>query len=750
LQPIINRMMAKSKKERFQTPAEIVEALAELADGSELKQYAETPVPKLATAGISRTPIPTVNVTNTDLLEVGILGQLAEQFSTDDSEANSKQKTLKPNQSRTDVDSNRPQPPEAAPPLAAPWYKSRAWQSTMLVLAFVVLFALWTVFRPARNTALAVQMGALPALNGGLNGDWWFAEMPWYGPGVRKAFMEALRRGETQIAGVSLEDLDARIRESNTESLHADLEKIVRELKTRLPGRELNFAGRMLENKPTHEGFDAELLKLLPQVFLAETPVDSESLSGHSPTELHAFANILHSVSASNNQLAYHLPANAEKTYRRAMEAYDEDDPVELVLLSLARYDFGRFLVDRRSYTEGISYEKQAADGIPEALLFQISLRCQLADQYRKWNGDFKLAMDQLSGHEDGAERLADKMKLAGDHPLRAEMRERRAWINVDRWQLKEAAKDFGTATNIRALNQKAGNTFAWRPMLLNRQGEAMAQHYLGQDFDPIPAETTGDQSPGAISIYDKLIADIRNPSKGLAYGTPEERAERLPNIYERLGDAYLFGPDIDPKQAAVKYEQAIFESQLQEFQYSTTMWIHLTRMNYKHAIALLLSGDPTQEAIQTSLDEAENQESEFQPSENQKAAFALEQKVALTLRDLMQAKTKDAEAVKAELAKLQDLINPIEKSQVSRANIEVLLLAFRVLFDEAQQLKINLNPWGVKLMTLTAAMRNGDPAIRTQYLQPIFESAWQVIENTKVQQQLKDAIKVADEVRPE
>jgi hypothetical protein len=46
--------------------------------------------------------------------------------------------------------------------------------------------------------------------------------------------------------------------------------------------------------------------------------------------------------------------------------------------------------------------------------------------------------------------------------------------------------------------------------------------------------------------------------------------------------------------------------------------------------------------------------------------------------------------------------------------------------------------------------MRNGDPAIRRQYLKPIFESAWQVIENTKVQQQLKDAVQVADEVRPE
>ncbi len=439
LQPIIDRMMAKSCEKRYATPAEIVTALEPLADRSELIRFAETPPPPETYSGISRTPIPTVNVSGIQELGNGILDQLAQQFSPEGSDVFSEQKTQKRDQSRTDFDSN------VLPPSKPPWYRSRRWQASLAVLA-VVLLAAWIVFRPVRNIALAVQMGALPSLNGGLNGDWWFAEMPWYGPGARKAFMEALRAGETEIAGVSLDDWQQRLADADTESLQEDLRTIVEDLIPRLPEREQDIAGRIRFLDPTSRDYDAELLKLLPPEYLTDTKLTPEILAGRTATELHAFANILHRVGNSNTQLAANLPANAETAYRAAIAAYDEENPVEKVLWALATADFGRFFSDRRNYSNGIYHAESAATAIPDAMLFQIALRCQLADQYRKWNGDFKPALYQLNDARVSAETWADKMQLAPDHPLRAEIRERRAWIEVDQWHMKQAIEDFQEA----------------------------------------------------------------------------------------------------------------------------------------------------------------------------------------------------------------------------------------------------------------------------------------------------------------
>lgn len=743
LQPIIDRMMAKSKKDRFKTPSEIVEALEPLSDDSQLTRYAQTPVPKTPDSEIHHTPIPTVEVSNTEVLGKGVLDHLANQAALEDSEPNSKEKTLRPSTAKTDIDTDRPLPAS----LKTLWYKTRLAKVSLGIWAIVMLVAAWTVFRPPQNVGLAVQMGALPGLNGGLNNDWWFAEMPWYGPGVRLEFMKALRRGETQIAGISLEDWETRLADADTQSLQEDLKAIASELVTRLPDEEHSWADQMLLLNPGSDDYNTNLLKILPEAFRSESDLDESAFAGLSATQLHLVGNILHWTSTSNSAYA----DKAERVYLKVMETYDKDDSVERVLLAVARSDYSRLLSSQRDYLEAVHYANRAAHAVPEAALFQISLHCDLADQYRKLDGDIQKALAQISDGDDSARAWAEKMDLDENHPLQAEMLERRAWINVDGWQLKQAIQEFETATEIREANQKQGNTFAWRPILLNMQGQAMALHFLGQDNSQTDAE--GNTVEGARKVYDRLIAIIKDPPQGAAYGTPAERQDRLPNVYERQGDAYLFGPDPDYGKAAECFDDAIDESIQQEFPNSATLWFHLTRMYYKHSLALALSNDfakaEVKDQIEKSRTAAEDLEQKFQGQmsddkafQKQKAAYAKEQQVALAVLNLRQAEP-DMDLVKTALKDLQQVvINDTERSQVSRTNIEVLLLVFKLLFDRAGQLDAeDAKTLGGRLITFTEAMREGDPAIRTQYLAPLFDIAIKAVPDPDRKSDLEAAI---------
>ena len=335
-------------------------------------------------------------------------------------------------------------------------------------------------------------------------------------------------------------------------------------------------------------------------------------------------------------------------------------------------------------------------------------------------------------------------MHLAADHPLRAEMLEREAWINVDRWQMRRAIQDFEKAARIREANQKQGNTFAWRPILLNRQGHAMALHFLGQDKTETDKE--GDIiRAGSIGVYESLIHTIHNPPRDLPFGEAEDRNARLPNIYERLGDAHLFGPSSDPSQAEDSFRKAINHAMSQGFDKSATMWFHLTRLRYKHCLALALDGNlKTAAEVQT---EAKQLEDQFavqmgnpEAFAKQQAAYSLEKQVALAILELQSAA---AEQTAAGLQSLEKVIHGTDQSGVKRGNIEVLLLVFQQIFARHQMFKSqeDVDRLGLKLSSFLEPLKNGDSAIRTVYLSPVIDLARAAIQDTDVLEQLSDAI---------
>jgi hypothetical protein len=239
------------------------------------------------------------------------------------------------------------------------------------------------------------------------------------------------------------------------------------------------------------------------------------------------------------------------------------------------------------------------------------------------------------------------------------------------------------------------------------------------------------------------LIAKINSGSKDPIHGSPTERKERLPNVYERQGDAYMFGPEPNHLEAASSYYKAISASSGQGYDNSATFWFHLTRMYYKHALALSLSSDfeNVESTIDASLKAAEDLEGKFQGQmaddadtfQNQQAAYAKEQKIAQAVFSLKQAEA-EGRTIESELEELQHFITDTNPSKVTRSNVEVLLLVFQVLFSHKEELQASANLLPSKLLGFTSGMREGDPAIRTKYLAPVFRSAAEAVPDQKRQ----------------
>ncbi len=723
LQPIIDRMMAKDCKNRFALPSEVVEALTSLADTSEILKYAQTQTPELASSKISNTPIPTIQVSSTDMLDDGPMAQLADRVSPEDSDVNSRSKTLKPSHSHPDIDTEQTTLQKLPPP-AKSRFTSRTWQVGIAVLAVMLLCGAWYLFRPIKNPELAEQLGALPGLNGGLKGDWWFAEMPWYGPGVRKAVMEAVHRGEDQIAGIPISTLEERLSGADTELLQHDLRLIAEEIHSRLPEREQTWSRQIMLLKHSMPDYDRTLLNILPNEFRSEALLEAEELEAASPTELHMVANILHWVSESNKN----FDLKTKQLYNTTIATYKEDpsDPVKQALLAVALADYSRFLAARKEYNESVRLGEEAGKLVPNAMLFHVSLRCDMADQYRKFHGDSIKALDQLTGRQNSAKSWAKRMQLAEDHPLQAEMLERSAWINIDGWQFPEAIQNFQQATRIRQVNQKLKNTFAWRPILLNQQGSAMAVHYLGQDH-PNP------DNLGSLKLYANLIKSIEKPDGDLE-GTQEERRDRLPNTYERFADVYLF--DGSYKDAQVALGQGITSAKLLGFEDSSTLWFYLTRLYYKRSLALSLAirekQIPEPKPQETTLNpsywiaQAAGLEKKFQSQlaedtkkfQNQSSVFELEKNAALA----MLAGNTDEKAWTA----LKEVVSKAETDKLTPPKLEVLLLCIQLLFESENSLpeELDQNLLARRLLQFTGKARQGDSRIRTVYLKRVFESA--------------------------
>lgn len=612
LDGVLSRMLAKEVDDRFATPAEVADAVGKFADLEEL----------------------------VELLPAGAAAGEQSEIGSDAGPGGSDVETWK----KRSRPSSRALPPK-------PWYRRLGVVMTVLlgvvVLAGVTLgLASWLASR-ARGQ-LRADLGTLPGLKGG----WWFDETPWFVPAVRAELIEAIDRGENQIAGISLQSLAARARDSNVDVLYRELERISQQLKQRIPDEnERKFVAHvqvLLGNRD----------KISPQSYrelLNETKdtLDTMRTVG-TPTAQHFRAVIQHELARYN--LAEWSEARA--SYEAALEKYKEREKEHAkILRALCMADYSQMLFDAREYKDSVSYFQEARRNFKAPALVTAAL-CQEADASRRLR-----PIPNVTHALKCLQEAEDTGGLPEDHPLRAHIIERRAWVQMDCWQFSRAIESFRRGLAIRAQHEQADAADATIFALWNRQGVAMAHHFLGE-------------KEKVIEEFEGLRRDIPDAFR-TAEHKERRRSERGPNVYECYADWYLFGTEPDYRRAAELLHEGIQQAEFLHFpdDYRAP---YVLRLHHKHQLARALVPTSADEPPQNESEEHPPARPDDQPKDSQ--IFAEARDVADAVAKLQAAiRQGDKTGVDPLFRKIQDAT---PGTHLARNKIGFLLLAIEQACD--------------------------------------------------------------------
>ncbi len=431
----------------------------------------------------------------------------------------------------------------------------------------------------------------LPLLPG-LNGRWWFDEIPWYLPAVRSILAQKLSAA-TDPKTV-LGDEPEKYFDPNASAVDAWLWTVVSKYSAELTPTQRKLVDSLktlsetcFDNTATEKAVFGALTQLVAD-HSAETPWLA--------VDQHARAILEHRLALLKEQKE--LAAKAMKSYRTALELYrNEIDaagegskiaeqlrPMEfLCLADTARLEYlasGDYAKANADYDAVSSSRKQGERFGP---LFTSELRATHGALRAEW-GQFD---DSLFTR--AAESLK-KSKAKDDHPLGAYVAERYAWSLIDQWKIKEAGEQFQTALLIRQSNQmKSKNPFASIYVYHDQHGLAMTYRYRGNTQAAI------DEYRRTLGQIDKELDDFRTSpdsfsSRGMQYR--ESLRERAANTRERLADCTLYGG------AATGAEQGKLTEAAKQYAEAAELYDSGAPeqvMLAKQAIVLLLSGDVAQ-----------------------------------------------------------------------------------------------------------------------------------------------------------
>lgn len=392
-------------------------------------------------------------------------------------------------------------------------------------------------------TPLAAETIRELALLPGLNGPWWFDEMPWYTPATRAALAQAL--ADQDPSAIVGDDRQGYLR-PNVVAAHRWVADSVGRCRHLLTPRQQRLLGH-LQTISSEQLEDQDLeprLRACYEEFLA--PPTGED----TPEDLYTRGLLEHKLAELRHDPA--LARQALHCYDAALEAYEEADCDEVGLALLCEADSARLCATvLGEYDRALDrLETLITEETP--LLFQVDTLVAYSQAGRAagdYDKDENLRL---------ARRLLDGSALISrNHPLWAHVCERLAWSLMDQWDVERAYAEFEAAYSIRFINAQEDPSAAIY-VFHNLHGKAMAQRYLGKvesarsEFDEVLAkiEAEREQVPEA----------SRRP--GLQRFARDLR-ERWSNALERRADCELFeGAASDPASvdlglASADYERA-------------------------------------------------------------------------------------------------------------------------------------------------------------------------------------------------
>lgn len=694
LQEVFEKLMAKKADDRPDSPAEVAELFEPFASRVELKLLAPESIPDEEPEDWKASAPETVDVP-TPLVAGHPAGQPAQDSNNETVPAGMALSNSTATEFRQTPLSQSP------PPRGTKWW-------TVAAVPVLALLALWLIPRGVSDEteSLANRLASVPGLNGG----WWFDEAQWLTPSLRWELAQAVRAGETEIADVDLQDLGTRLSQAaDTNPAYADLRKIAEELRNRLPlAKQQALAGSLANTPAETKNYLKELTERHADL-AGELGIDLSSESGFDsvdahPTALHTLAVVTHRMALSDTEHT----ATAERAYVAARLAYEtalreSNVPALRELYGVLRGDSGRFESDvRRQY--GLA-ATNLEDAVREAdsPLFKINSLCAAADNWRS-RGSGSSFEEAAKDDLDKAGELAES--LHEHHPLRAEIIERRAWLNFDNWQFRSAADMFHDATNLRG--EATTNQRANTQILFNQQARAMALHFQGQDEAAIRAFQ---------ELLDSIELSISSGSE-LSQALKEEFRARKPNVRDRLADCYLFGASPDYEKAAQIMEKSIAEAVRMRFD-EDRRWPHVARLRFKHCLALTRHGNL--KAARKVLSQArELIDNKGALTDGQQAIYQLDETVAVNMLALAEA--PDSQNASARMI-LVDTVN--NRREPDRKTIDLMLHVTLYLIQKGEPRPGELQELAEHMVDLTRTPRaSGDEEFIANFLNRYLRAA--------------------------
>ena len=388
----------------------------------------------------------------------------------------------------------------------------------------------------------------------GMNGGWWFDEIPWFFPQMRMHLLNRLTVEEFQ-------DLQALARQTDVDAFYERLQQLCQESfqfkEDGLPAVSdpfIRLFGELKDARPFDEVVDKP----------AESPWGKADalLAQASGTELEAVGSHLRALLQWKMRID-----TADDSFETARDQYHSVSK-ELKALCIA---------DRAVTMQRLRRWREAGKGYVSArqTLPDPSLAAPLAIFTYAMEAEVKLFDASKPRNEIPqlfiqARDQRFRSALDQDHPLRALLLSREALYYLETWQLAAAGQKGEEA--VRLFQGHRANLY-----FRSRQFKAMAYHFLGK---PDEAQIEFD---GLLKFIDELLASDN-------YADQEKPTWRRlkPNLLGRLADSQLFGKG-DAAAAAATLDLAAQEAV--RFAGGPKA-AYLARIQFKRSIAKSLAGD--------------------------------------------------------------------------------------------------------------------------------------------------------------
>ena len=295
----------------------------------------------------------------------------------------------------------------------------------------------------------------------GLNGEWWFQEMPWYLPHARLALAYVLTGytvGEGMVRQSSMDFLGKNIYAYLHTNTHETRELLWKHLNSAecksflaVFGMDLDTITKLRKGVPgrgdSREAMYDELKKILGHL---------KKKDNFHCIDLYTFAVLEHQIALlSSNEYRKIDTERAKQSYEKACELLkiESEHPTALLFYQLCLADYSRLLAeierDGTDYRDTIRDLTASLKQSYKNSLFQIAFFTEKADNESTFGRWREAGMN----FREAETRIAESKIAHTGHPLIAHYNERCGWYRVDYWRLTPARENFETALLLRQYN---------------------------------------------------------------------------------------------------------------------------------------------------------------------------------------------------------------------------------------------------------------------------------------------------------